>query len=70
MRRLRLEKGIESADALDRAAGLGRGHTNKIERGERGSRISTQTLLKLCSALECELGDLIDVADSTGPEAA
>lgn len=68
VRRLRLEAGIESADALDRAAGLGRGHTNKIERGERGSRLSVETILKLTAALGCDIGDLVDT--STGPEAA
>lgn len=68
VRRLRLEAGIESADALDRAAGLGRGHTNKIERGERGSRLSVETILKLTAALGCDIGDLVDT--STGPEAS
>jgi len=58
LRELRFARGFASASALDKAAGVPRGQTAKIERGDKKGGVSLDTITRLCVALGCKVDDL------------
>lgn len=54
------KKEIRTIEELHKKSGLSRKSISKIINKET-KRISTDTIAKLCNALDCEIGELIEI---------
>ncbi len=61
-----IDKDMKKGD-LQKAAGIGWASVTKMSKGES---VSMEVLMKICSALNCNIGDIMDLIPSDNHEMA
>lgn len=62
VREMAIKRGVSSASQLAERAGINKNTANALWNGS-SLRVDRETLAKLCSALDCVTGDLLEYED-------
>ena len=57
--KLLIDRKMKKKDLLEQA-GISRGTLTKLNKDEN---VSTETLVRICTALKCDIGDIVEITD-------
>ena len=57
--KLLIDRKMKKKDLLEQA-GISRGTLTKLNKDEN---VSTETLVRICTALKCDISDIVDITD-------